>query len=122
MTGNQTYTATWVAMVAHTVTFDATTNGGTLNGPATKTVYNGMTYGTLPAAAKLNNVFLGWFTAPVGGTEVVSTDQVLLDSDITLYAHFQLAQGLSGSAVIVMILPAMLIIYVIQQVLIYRRY
>ena len=122
VTGNQTYTATWVAMVAHTVTFDATTNGGTLNGPATKTVYNGMTYGTLPAAAKLNNVFLGWFTAPVGGTEVVSTDQVLLDSDITLYAHFQLAQGLSGSAVIVMILPAMLIIYVIQQVLAYRRY
>ena len=35
--------------------------------------------------------FLGWFTEPVGGTQVLDSDLCTLTSDITLYAHWRIA-------------------------------
>ena len=34
--------------------------------------------------------FVGWFTAKNGGSEVLSTNTVDSESDITLYAHWRL--------------------------------
>ena len=72
----------------YTVTFDATTNGGTLSGSSSKTVTYGSTYGTLPTATKTNNEFLGWYTASSGGTKITSSSTVSITVNQTLYAQF----------------------------------
>ena len=75
-------------MPSYTVTFDATTNGGTLIGSPTKTVTNGQQYGTLPTATKPNYTFTGWFNASTGGTQITANSYVSLSHDQTLYAQF----------------------------------
>ena len=74
---------------AVTVTFDATTNGGTLVGNSTKNVIIGEPYGVLPTATKTGMTFLGWFTTPsTGGTEITAYTTVTTSTDQTLYARF----------------------------------
>ena len=75
------------ALVRHnnaTLTFNATTNGGTLSGTSplyTRTgataVYTGIrnsTAGTIPTASKEGYLFNGWYTAASGGSKVLNAD------------------------------------------------
>jgi uncharacterized repeat protein (TIGR02543 family) len=85
ITANQTLFAQWTANT-YTVTFDA--QGGSAAVPATKVVTFGTTYGTLATTSRSGYTFLGWFTAPTGGTQVSTGSTVGTASDHTLYAQW----------------------------------
>lgn len=68
-----------------TVTWDATTNGGTAADPATTKVTPGEAVGTLATTSKTGHSYK-WYTAPTGGTEVTAATKVLEDK--TFYAQF----------------------------------
>lgn len=68
-----------------TVTWDATTNGGSC-GTATSSVTNGAAIGTLPEATKTSFNFDGWYTAPSGGTKISASTTVTENK--TYYAQF----------------------------------
>ncbi|MBE5812556.1 MAG: BspA family leucine-rich repeat surface protein [Clostridiales bacterium] len=88
------------------VTFDATTNGGTLVGASSKKVIYDEPYGDMPTAIKTGYTFDGWYTAPSGGENIAPSSimknvPVLNDNkdnvtgaaaiepaNHTLYAHF----------------------------------
>ena len=74
--------------VNYTVTFNATTNGGTIKAgdPNTKTYTEVGTVGEMPSATKTDAEFLGWFTAATGGERVLTT--TVVDDDVTYYAHY----------------------------------
>ena len=68
-----------------TVTFDATTNGGTMpSGWTSHDYYEGQPYGTLPEPTKAGEVFLGWFTS--GGTRVTESSTVTTGTLTARYA------------------------------------
>ena len=68
-----------------TVTFDATTNGGTMpSGWTSPDYYEGQPYGTLPEPTKAGEVFLGWFTS--GGTRVTESSTVTTGTLTARYA------------------------------------
>lgn len=69
-----------------TVNFDANYTGG--SNPASQTVLYYDTYGTLPTLTRDNYIFLGWFTAEAGGTQVISTTKCTSTDNVTLYAHW----------------------------------
>lgn len=69
----------------YTVTWDATTNGGTC-GTATSSVTSGAAVGSLPEASRDGFNFDGWFTAPSGGTKISSSTTVT--ANVTYYAQF----------------------------------
>ena len=74
------------------VTFDATTNGGTISGSSNTTVYNGSCISSFPTASKSNSTFIGWFTSPDGGEQYNTSTEVWVDNSvgsITLYARFE---------------------------------
>ena len=76
--------------ISLTVTLDASTNGGTVNGlnATAKSVYYNDSVGSLPEAEKKNYKFLGWFTKPSGGTKI--TSNLIITSSRTFYAQFEL--------------------------------
>ena len=75
--------ATWQSPT--TVTFDATTNGGTMpSGWTSPDYYEGQPYGTLPEPTKSGEVFLGWFTS--GGTRVTESSTVTTGTLTARYA------------------------------------
>lgn len=76
--------------ISLTVTLNASTNGGAVNGLAstTKSVYYNDSIGALPNAEKKNYKFLGWFTEPSGGTKI--TSNLIITSNRTFYAQFEL--------------------------------
>ena len=78
-------TLTWV-VGASTLSFDP--NGGSVSLPA-KTVMYGGTYGELPTPNWPARRFLGWYTAPEGGTLVTEETSVETTADHTLYAHWE---------------------------------
>ena len=67
--------------------FDATTNGGTIDGvvnlyvPYGQTnIYTGRTNttaGTIPLATKTGYTFTGWYTAASGGTKIIASDRTV---------------------------------------------
>ena len=77
------------------LTFDATTNGGTLSGSGTlytrknaTKVYTGIrnsTAGTIPTASKTDSVFLGWYTAATGGSKVLNADGTFTGTAVSNY-------------------------------------
>ena len=67
------------------VSFDAA--GGSVD-PASKQIIPGSAYGELPTPTLDGHTFLGWFTEPDGGDEVVPETVCSADSDHTLYAHW----------------------------------
>jgi uncharacterized repeat protein (TIGR02543 family) len=71
----------------YTVTFNA--NGGTTPSPTSKTVVFGDEYGTLATTTRTNFIFLGWFTASSGGTQVTSATIVETSEHHTLYAQWE---------------------------------
>ncbi len=68
------------------VNLDAT--GGTVS-PSYISVTYGEQYGTIPDPTRKDYVFLGWFTAKDGGTEVKAGQNAALTTDITIYAHWK---------------------------------
>ena len=83
--------AQWLP-VKITLNFDATTNGGTLVGNASKEIFNESEVGTLPKATKAKHNFIGWFTAPTGGDPVTEGTLALFDksqASYKLYAQFE---------------------------------
>ena len=71
----------------YTVTFDG--NGGTVEF-ATKSVEKGDYLRWTPTATRDDYYCAGWYTSPTGGTEYDYYSKV--DSDITLYAHWELTE------------------------------
>ncbi len=71
----------------YTVTFDG--NGGTVEF-ATKSVEKGDYLRWTPTATRDDYYCVGWYTSPTGGTEYDYYSEV--DSDITLYAHWELTE------------------------------
>ena len=79
--------STTMGLINRGVTFDATTNGGTLSGTspvyvsydnaATYTTETGTTSATVPTATKSGHTFNGWYTAATGGTMVYNASNVL---------------------------------------------
>ena len=84
-TSDGTLTARWDTN-DYVVSFDATTNGGI--GSTNVIVEYGKAIGTLPVATRKNHTFLGWFTAPSGGTKITSSYKVT--KNVTLYAQFEI--------------------------------
>ena len=87
-------TPVYVDILKRSVTFDATTNGGTLSG--TSPIYasyrvdaKGYTgkYSTteraIPTATKAGSVFNGWYSAASDGTKIVNSDGTLTSSSVT---------------------------------------
>jgi uncharacterized repeat protein (TIGR02543 family) len=82
---------------AYTVTFDA--QGGTEASPASMTVTNGATYGTLATTTRDGYTFEGWWTGAGGtGSQVTSSTPVTLTSDQTLYAQWSVAYTSQGTS------------------------
>lgn len=70
------------------VTLDAGTNGGTIGGNSTQTLYGSPDETiTLPRAEKTGLRFKGWFVASSGGTAV--SDSYTITTSCTLYAQFE---------------------------------
>ncbi len=70
------------------ITFNA--NGGSVSTQSKVVTYDS-TYEELPTPTYEGYRFLGWFTEASGGTEVVSSTQVSLTSNQTLFAHWERA-------------------------------
>lgn len=79
---------------AHTVTYDP--NGGRV-GVSQYIVYEGAAYGYMPTPFWFGYEFLGWFDAPEGGTAYTTSSVYPLNSDQTLYAHWEREKLLQGS-------------------------
>lgn len=72
-----------------TITWDATTNGGTCLVETSEVIKNSA-IGELPTATKEGYyTFLGWFTAAEDGEQV--TAETVITEDVTLYAQFESA-------------------------------
>ena len=82
---NHTVVAQWTAN-SYTVTFNPT--GGTVS-ETTKSVTYDSTYGDLPIPTRVGYVFIGWYTDPNGGSQVLSTTKVQTANNHTIYAHWQ---------------------------------
>ena len=82
-----------VAPTIYTVTWDATTNGGSC-GTSSTLVESGQAIGTLPTATKSGYTFDGWFTASSGGTQINASTTV--SGNITYYAQFTEISGGGG--------------------------
>jgi len=78
------------------VTFDS--NGGAPMTPQIREVVIGDTYASAMSDIETPSreddyVFIGWFTASVGGIRVLPSDSMMQTSDHTLYAHWEYSPG-----------------------------
>ena len=72
----------------YVVTYDP--NGGTISeDDAHADMTYGSLYGVLPDATRPGYTLEGWYTDPTGGTQIQATDEYLLTTDQTLYAHWR---------------------------------
>ncbi len=62
-------------------------NGG--SSATSKSVIYGNTYGALPTPTRPGYIFLGWFTAANGGTQVTASTVFRSTGNVTLYAHWK---------------------------------
>ncbi|HIU03075.1 MAG TPA: InlB B-repeat-containing protein [Candidatus Onthocola gallistercoris] len=83
--GNATLTATW-QINSYTVTFNASANGGSPDTP--RKVNYGSQVGALPTPTKPYYKFVGWFTAPSGGTQITSSQ--VITGNVTYYAQYKI--------------------------------
>ena len=87
VTADALYFAHWSnndpVKISYTVTFDA--NGGVVS-PLTHSVEHNMVIGNLPTPTRSKYKFLGWYTAPEGGTKISATTKVT--GDVTYYAQW----------------------------------
>ena len=78
----------------YTITWDATTTGGTCTTTTTE-IESGKPIGTLPTATKSGFTFDGWYTEISGGTKI--SNETVVSCDATYYAHFTEQQEGEGS-------------------------
>ena len=88
-------------LTSSVITFDA--NGGSVS-EASRIVYYGQKYGTLPVPTRANYGFAGWFTAKEGGTQITADSSVTALVNQTLYARwtpntFTLTYNANGGSV-----------------------
>ena len=79
------------------ITFDATTNGGTLSGDSTLyvrsgnanvyTEIRGSTTGSIPTASKSGFIFNGWYTADTGGSKVLNDNGSFTGTEVSGYTN-----------------------------------
>lgn len=72
----------------YTITFDA--NGGKNTADETKIVKFDSKIGTMPTPVRQYYDFVGWYTEPNGGTQYTADSIYDIDSDVTLYAHWDI--------------------------------
>ena len=84
VTSTTTYYAKWLPNI--TVNFNANAVGATVS-PSSKTVAQGKAIGTMPIPTYEHHEFLGWFTDPTDGTEVLPS--TIINAGMTLYAHWE---------------------------------
>ena len=72
----------------YVVTFNKNALDATTPVPATMTVTNGLSYGTLPTVSRLGHTFDGWFTLSSGGSKILATTIVSLSGPQTLWAQW----------------------------------
>ncbi|MEY4331279.1 MAG: hypothetical protein RLZZ196_17 [Bacteroidota bacterium] len=90
------YSTTQLTWIGSTVTYDATTNGGT-TGTTTTGIVKRTTVVTLPSATRSGYSFSGWYTASTGGTRIGGAgDSYTVNSTLTLYAQFALNPQATG--------------------------
>ncbi|MGN0226575.1 MAG: InlB B-repeat-containing protein [Paludibacteraceae bacterium] len=82
------------APTRYTITWDATTTGGTCTTTKTE-IESGKKIGTLPTATKSGFTFDGWYTEISGGTKI--SNETVVYCDATYYAHFTEQQEGEGS-------------------------
>ena len=100
--GSGILTARWDTNT-YDVKFDARTNGGWYGDPddlqriVTFSIEYGTTLGEdlliealggFPTATRENYIFIGWFTAPTGGTQI--DESYIVKGDVTFYAQFEI--------------------------------
>ncbi len=84
LTEDTTLYAVWSK--GYKITYNA--NGGSVSSK-TKTVYKGLTYGTLQTPKRKGYKFLGWYTKASDGVNVTKETKVTKSKSHTLYAHWQ---------------------------------
>ncbi|MBO7051433.1 MAG: InlB B-repeat-containing protein, partial [Prevotella sp.] len=96
-TTNVTVSGETPAETTYTVTFDATTNGGTCATASLTQASSGASI-TLPTATKSGYTFNGWYTAATGGTlRGAANASYTPTADETLYAQFTENSGTGGA-------------------------
>ena len=83
---DQTLYAIWTVN-QYLVSFDG--NGGNPSF-GSKTVSYASNYGSLPSASRTGYNFLGWYSAPDGGTRITDSTKVSTASNHTLYARWEI--------------------------------
>lgn len=83
---DHTLYAQWTAHTGFTVIFNK--NGGNTPSPASKSVTQGSTYGTLATCTRTGYTLKGWYTASSGGTKITSSTTVNLTGNQILYAQW----------------------------------
>lgn len=86
---NKTFYAHWSTTKIR-VSFDA--NGGILTSISNIDIGFGQPYGQLPTPKKTGYRFIGWYTSAEGGTLITNSTIMNLETDHTLYAHWELAE------------------------------
>ena len=95
-TANVTVSGETPAETTYTVTFDATTNGGTCATASLTQASSGASI-TLPTATKSGYTFNGWYTASTGGTlKGAANASYTPTANETLYAQFTENSGTGG--------------------------
>lgn len=85
---DHTLYAHWTTKTEFLLTFDP--NGGRISPySAEKLIYSGSVYGQLPEPINSGFLFLGWFTEPEGGEQILPTDMVTVIDDQIVYAHWE---------------------------------
>ena len=80
--------AHWLVREAAAVTFDG--NGGRVKSREAKlSISDGDAFGALPVPLREGYDFLGWYTAPEGGTLITAESVFTGEADLTLYAHWE---------------------------------
>ena len=79
--------ALW-APASYIVTFDPNGQGGAVS-PTTKSVTYDSTYGDLPTPTRAGWIFIGWYTDPNAGSQVLPNTKVQTAKAHSLYAHWQ---------------------------------
>ena len=69
------------------ITLHLDPNGGSIS-EGTLDIKAGGSYGLLPSARRDGYIFAGWFTAPEGGEQIISSDMLISEEEHTLYAHW----------------------------------
>ena len=80
--------AHWLVREAAAVTFDG--NGGRVKSKEARlAISDGDAFGALPVPLREGYDFLGWYTAPEGGTEITAESVFTGEADLTLYARWE---------------------------------